>query len=143
MKNSLCSAYCFTIRVGNLELLFMYKYHPKGCQPYIFKIKSSYNWNSLSPSSIGFGCWIFLWLKCLVQENIPACIYFWCPGLHLFHCFFNLNGTFICLFCCTRMGERGLDIPSTRYDFKILQIKNSLRGKNNQWSIRLGQIEKV
>lgn len=27
------------IHVGNLEMLLMYKYHPKGFQPYIFKIK--------------------------------------------------------------------------------------------------------
>lgn len=38
---------------------------------------------------------------------------------------FNLNGMFICLYCCIREGERGLDIPSTRSHVKILQIGNT------------------
>lgn len=127
------------IHVGNLEILLMYKYHPKGFQPYIFKIKNSYNWNSLSPSSIGYGCLIFLWLKCLVQEK-GKCLYIFLQSrIPLVPFFFNLNGMFICLFCCIRMGERGLDIPSTRYDVKMLQIKNSLGENNNLWNIGSGQ----
>lgn len=132
------------IHVGNLEILLMYKYHPKGFQPYIFKIKNSYNWNSLSPSSIGYGCLIFLWLKCLVQEKGKCLYIFLQSGIPLipFFSFFNLNSMFICLFCCIRMGERGLDIPSTRNNFQILQLKNSLE-TNKQTNCKTLDLAKI
>lgn len=86
------------------SIVKLYKYHPKGFLPYIFKYRS-YIWSRSGPSSIGLGYLIFLWKKCLILEKVNACIYFLQLEISLTCFSFNLNGhMYMSSLLCEEMG---------------------------------------